>query len=578
MKIVPHLTAAIVRAGLLVYTGVINITPAVKTGVEKTDNYCLQVKKNFLSLFFGELFCLLVQSNRNIIKGMNVDSLENGLCFSADRTTVISFTPSADSESVEIPDSVISLPEGLFAGSSSLKAVKLPRFLRVLPDRLFADCPLLQKIVMPAEVDSLGFGTFSGCTSLKSIPFRAGLVELPSEVFSCCTSITSLVIPDTVRVIRRGAVSGCALLETVVLPSSLEKLEKEAFTGCTSLRHIRISEDNSRYRVDSDNGCLYEKQDDGVELIVLCPVDYERFAAKMIKDDFAFKIDEGSEEGTEGDENPAEHKGNAAMENEFMQNVQKDSSDEIAKKAAEIMASETIPEDDTVELVSEEEMRMLSAESDILSQNTFVDGNPVFITQDEIDKAVKSGDVMRTFDDSYFGPPVKRPEFPEEDKPASQEQKTAEDLMIERIASAAEKYECIELKKDVNKTVWNDSLYIFAENLVFDEDGDGHFSDALISCCRRIARSHAYTRIRFYYGIPLENEEFAQLFSEFIAERSTLYACSAENTAKLSECARRFCDMSGISLEKSMLELENKLAGIEDANILKMIVQDDYSA
>ncbi|HAH63790.1 MAG TPA: hypothetical protein DCL73_17015 [Treponema sp.] len=479
---------------------------------------------------------------------MDADSAENGLRFSADRTTVISFTPEADSESVEIPDSVVSLPEGLFAGCSSLKTVKLPRFLRVLPAGLFAGCSSLLKITMPAEIDSFGSGTFSGCSSLRTIPFRAGLEELPSEVFSGCTSLTSLVIPDTVRAIRRGAVSGCRLLETVVLPSSLEILEKESFTGCTSLRHIRISEDNARFRVDEANGCLYEKQDDGMELIVLSPADYERFAAKLVKTDFSGRPDY--------DMNTTEQKINVTMETEkeLMQNTKKKFRDEIAEKTAEILAEGTYRTDDPGEPVSEEEMQMLSTESDILAQNTCVNGDPAVLTQSDWCRIEKLGAA------AYTGC------------------ETAEDPMIARIACAAEKYECIGLKENADKPVWNDSLYVFAENLVFDDDGDGHFSDALVSCCRRIARIHGYIRIRFYYGIPLANDEFSQLFSEFIAERSTLYACCSANTAKLSECARRFCDTAGICLERSMLELENRLAGTEDANILKLIVQDDYSA
>lgn len=477
---------------------------------------------------------------------MDADSAENGLRFSADRTTVISFTPAADSESVEIPDSVVSLPEGLFAGCRSLKTVKLPRFLRILPARLFADCTSLRKISMPAAIDSFGFGTFSGCSSLKFIPFRAGLEELPSEVFSGCTSLTSLVIPDTVRTVRRGAVSGCTLLETVVLPSSLEILEKEAFAGCTSLRHIRISEDNTKYRVDGNNGCLYEKQDDGIELIVLCPVDYERFTAKMVKTDFSGESDY--------DMNKTEQNSNVTMEKELMQNTHNGFSDEVAEKTAEILAADICPLEDTVEPVSEEEMQMLSAESDILSQNTCVDGNPAILTRSDWCRLARQGTTICAGGESI------------------------EDPMIVRIACAAEKYECIDLKENKDKPVWNDSLYVFAENLVFDDSGDGHFSDALVNCCRRIARIHGYIRIRFYYGIPLENDEFSQLFSEFISERSTLYACCSANTAKLSECARRFCDTAGICLEKSMLELENKLAGMEDANILKLILQDDYSA
>ncbi|MFA6856553.1 MAG: leucine-rich repeat domain-containing protein [Treponema sp.] len=499
---------------------------------------------------------------------MSIDSAESGLRFSADRTTVISFTPAVDREFVEIPDSVISLPDGLFAGCDTLKKVKLPCFLHVLPDRLFADCTLLLKIIMPAEIYSFGFGTFSGCSSLRSIPFRAGLEELPSEVFSCCTSLTSLIIPDTVRFIRRGAVSGCTALRTVVLPASLEILEKESFTGCSSLRHIRMSEYNQKYRVEETNGCLYEKQKDGIELIVLSPVDYKHFGAGMVGDNFSSK-NKIVGDNTAVDINKAEKKN--------MQETQKGISDEFSKRTSEIMAANACSVDDTVEPVPDDVMEMLSTESDILSQNTCVNGNPVVLTQNEIDKVETSGEVMSTYDDSYFGPPVKRTEYSQE-KTILKDPKEIENSMIMRIASAVKKYEYIGLKENIDKSVWNDSLYVFAEKLVSDGYGNTHFSDALVNCCIRIARIQGYTQIRFYYGVPLDNEEFVYVFREFISERSTIYACSVANTAKLSEQTIRFCDIAGISLEKDMLELEKRLAGIKDANILKMILQDDYSA
>jgi hypothetical protein len=504
---------------------------------------------------------------------MYIDSAECGLHLSADHTTVISFTPAADCESVKIPDSVISLPEGLFAGCDSLKTVELPRFLRSLPARLFADCTSLRKIIMPPEIYSFGFGTFSGCSSLKSIPFRAGLEELPSEVFSCCTCLTSLIIPDTVRVIRRGAVSGCTLLETVVLPSSLETLEKESFTGCSSLRHIRISENNQKYRVDGTNGCLYEKQNDGIELIVLSPVDYEKIETEMVTS----ALNKVFDTGAGCDINVAERKTDTVVERKNMQKVQPDINDEFSRKASEIVADDIYPAEDAVEPVSEEELRMLSTESDILTQNTYVNGNPVVLTQSEVDKIEASGEVVTTYDDSYFGPPVKRQVYSAEEM-YPEENKKIEDPVLVRISSAAERYEYIKFKENIDKSVWNDCLYVFAENLVFKGDGKGHFSDALVNCCRRITRIHGYTNIRLYYGIPLDNEEFAHLLSEFIAERSTIYACSASNTLELSSSTRRFCDIAGISLEKSMLELEKKLAGSKDANILKMILQDNYSA
>jgi hypothetical protein len=509
--------------------------------------------------------------NRFIIYGMS-GSGSSGLVFSDDRKTVISYTPQNGEESVTIPDTVQYLPAGLFSGCTQLREVKLPHDIPALPDMLFEGCVSLEHVVMPAQCPAFGERMFAGCTSLGQVPFRAGIELLPESVFEGCTSLSALVIPSTVTTICSRAAASCTALETVVLPDSLESLAKDAFDGCTLLRHIRISDGNAKFRVDENNGCLYEKQDDGVELIVLSPAEFERSTVVCRDQDDDQNSDENEEINTETEK--------TVPETELMEENKTD--DEIAVRASQILSADNGQNtDDGTDpvAVTEEEAKMLERESSILSQNTLIDGNPVTVSQDEVDTIEAKGEVVDSVTPDYYGTPVTYRVQGGEDEPASEnDTRPAEDPLIARIADAAEKSECITLDKNKDKPEWNGGLFVFAENLVFDDDGEGHFSDSLVSCCRRIARIHGYTHIYLYYGLPLDNEEFAQMFSEFIADRSTIYACDSSNTTSLSASAHRFVNIAGISLEKDMIELENKLAGSEDANELKMIVQDDYSA
>ena len=532
--------------------------------------------------FYGfRSFSLPGMVNRFIIHTMSGFS-GSGLVFSDDRKTVISYTSQNGEESVTVPDTVQYLPAGLFSGCTQLREVRLPHDISALPDMLFEGCVSLEHVVMPPQCLAFGERMFAGCTSLGQIPFRAGIELLPESVFEGCTSLSALVIPSTVTTICSRAAASCTALETVVLPDSLESLAKDAFDGCTLLRHIRISENNVKFRVDENNGCLYEKQDDGVELIVLSPAEFERstvFCRNLEEDTSEDRAAYEDQDDDQNDEINIETK-KAVPETELMEEKKND--DEIAARASQILSADNGQyADDGADpvAVTEEEAKMLERESSILSQNTLIDGNPVTVSQDEVDKIEAKGEVVDSVTPDYYGTPVKYRMQSEEDQPASENDvRQAEDPLIARIADAAEKSECITLDKNKDKPEWNGGLFVFAENLVFDDDGEGHFSDSLISCCRRIARIHGYTHIYLYYGLPLDNEEFAQMFSEFIADRSTIYACDSSNTTSLSASAHRFVNIAGISLEKDMIELENKLAGSEDANELKMIVQDDYSA
>ena len=172
-------------------------------------------------------------------------------------------------EKIYIPDSVTSVGSNLFENATSLKSVRLPSGLKKLSPYMFAGCSSLEQIEMPFEIESFEEGLFAGCSSLKDIPFRAGIKELPNYVFSGCSQLRSLILPNTIEKICEGAVSDCENLTTLVLPASLKQIEEGAFEGCFNLCHIRLNGENSYFRVDDAESCLYRKNPDGTETLIL---------------------------------------------------------------------------------------------------------------------------------------------------------------------------------------------------------------------------------------------------------------------------------------------------------------------
>ena len=224
-----------------------------------------------------------------------------------------------------------------------------------------------------------------------------------------------------------------------------------------------------------------------------------------------------------------------------MANIDQASVDEIFKKASEIKSENTETADDGFKPISQDELNLLVAESDILRQNTPAD--------------ITASASAQEHECSVSG-----------------------DSLLKRIADAAKKYECIDLSNADGKSDWNDSLYVFAEGLVLDSSGSGHFSKALENCSRRIAAIRKYSKIFMYYGLPFGNDEFAHLFAGFIAERNTVYACSASKMSLLSGDAKHFASLAGISLGRDQIECTNERAGNPETKLIKLMLQDNYSA
>ncbi|MBQ9630515.1 MAG: hypothetical protein IJR49_02890, partial [Treponema sp.] len=222
----------------------------------------------------------------------------------------------------------------------------------------------------------------------------------------------------------------------------------------------------------------------------------------------------------------------------FIQEEEAMNTTDAGVRAQEIVSQEARSLDSSYEPVALDELELLSAESEILSQNIHSTG-----------------------------------ELPNSEEAVLPSNVDA--LTQHRIADSAERYECIELEG--HSRSGKNTLHVFAESLVFGKTEVPHFSKALVQCCKRIAKIRNYSHIHLYYGLPLENDEFAQMLRHFIDDHSVIYACMAENTNSLSETAKKFIEISGISLEKNLVEGANEMAKNDSIAFPKMILQDDYS-
>lgn len=112
---------------------------------------------------------------------------------------------------------VLELTNSIGADNNTVKSVKLPDSITIIPYGFFSRCMALEKVIMPDSVKAIDRYAFSDCISLKEIK-----------------------LPKSLDLIEDNAFSGCVLIEKIELPDSLLRIGNYAFLNCTSLQKIAI--------------------------------------------------------------------------------------------------------------------------------------------------------------------------------------------------------------------------------------------------------------------------------------------------------------------------------------------------
>ncbi len=222
----------------------------------------------------------------------------------------------------EIPDDILKIGRGAFAGCTELKTVNIPNSVIEIGARAFENCSRLKKIHIPASVQNMYFGAFkgcsdlssitvaeentvfysvedcliitssgimmfgcknskipdsvttigtmafSGCTGLKSVTIPNSVTEIGGDAFEGCTGLKEVTIPDSVIEISSGAFEGCAGLKEVAIPNSVTSIGGGAFSGCTGLKSITIPNSVTEIGYEAFTNCtgIIEVKD-GVHLV-----------------------------------------------------------------------------------------------------------------------------------------------------------------------------------------------------------------------------------------------------------------------------------------------------------------------
>ncbi len=160
------------------------------------------------------------------------------------------FEACAGLERVVLPAGLKTVPERAFADCAALERIELPEGLTTVGSRAFFGCTKLEELRLPdsAAVFETEKGAwswepavsaaFAQCKSLKTIRLPAGLKVLPAQMFAECSALESVALPEGLEEIGDEAFASCKALKTLVLPEGLKRLGGQVlkYAGLKQLR------------------------------------------------------------------------------------------------------------------------------------------------------------------------------------------------------------------------------------------------------------------------------------------------------------------------------------------------------
>lgn len=164
--------------------------------------------------------------------------------------------------SVKVPDSVINIGLGAFAGCANIEKITLPFvgadkygttntvFSHIFEESTYSSYvpQNLKTVVITGEVD-IPDNAFRGCAGIKSVTLSNGVKSIGDYAFLYCDGLASLEIPDSVKSIGESSFAYTIGLKSIKIGSGVESIGRKAFY-CSELESVTIG--NGLTSVDTE--------------------------------------------------------------------------------------------------------------------------------------------------------------------------------------------------------------------------------------------------------------------------------------------------------------------------------------
>ncbi len=181
--------------------------------------------------------CELVDGIRKIQKGAFTCTALTTVTIPASCTLVDGGTEYADDD--KYGSHYLGDNFGAFYGCTSLLSVKFaPRTTDiVLGSHLFQNCTALQSLDFPDQVDTLSDGICKGCKSLRKVTLPKDCTAINGYAFYGC-DLYELDIPEGCLIIGKASFANNTHIKDVIFPKNCVAIKKNAFDGCSGLENL----------------------------------------------------------------------------------------------------------------------------------------------------------------------------------------------------------------------------------------------------------------------------------------------------------------------------------------------------
>ena len=162
----------------------------------------------------------------------------SGGLYSTDGKDLIMYVGDPDVTEITLPDGLLSIRAGAFAGRTTIEKVIIPGSVKTIGDEAFMGCSALRSVVIGDGVTDIGASAFKNCSAITELHLGSSVKSIGKAAFYGATSLVSIKIPDSVTTIGSSAFYGGDSLISVELGSGVSSIENSAFYNCKKLVEV----------------------------------------------------------------------------------------------------------------------------------------------------------------------------------------------------------------------------------------------------------------------------------------------------------------------------------------------------
>ena len=158
----------------------------------------------------------------------------DGVLYSKDGKELICYPAAKEGKSYVIQNGTENVRASAFYSNKYIENIVVPDSVISIGQGVFEECTSLKDVELPKNIELIDYGAFKNCTSLKKITIPGNVKTIKGMAFMNCSSLETVIIPNSVTTIER-AFDLCSSLNGIVIPESVTTIEHSAFYDCPNL-------------------------------------------------------------------------------------------------------------------------------------------------------------------------------------------------------------------------------------------------------------------------------------------------------------------------------------------------------